>query len=200
MDSITALEINPTAIGAGGLGWEFFSEGDLKDIEHRLGKGFFHSPLGTEKARVLGLYENRFLLSCSAFRTEKLSKLGGWDESDKSMWEDWALWLRLSWLGESLVLIGAVTFAYRQRPDSMSKTYDMTLSTRRILRSAQVLKPYEVNMIRTYGRQGSADQELGLFVITNLLKSRRFSWIPRFVASVRRKIPNALAARLQRFL
>lgn len=98
-------------------------------------------PLGS--FLIMGLFENIFGVSTACFRTERLTALGGWDETDKSMYEDWALYLRLTGLGYSLGVVNSQQFLYRIRPDSMVRTYPLFPALCRLARNIVGLDRFE---------------------------------------------------------
>ena len=85
-----------------------------------------------------GLRENVFGGSLGVFRTEVLRRIGGWDASSKGLWEDWQLYLRLVTLGEEVWVIPREMFVYRQRKNSMLRTYPHFSGQ---LRLARALRP-----------------------------------------------------------
>jgi GT2 family glycosyltransferase/glycosyltransferase involved in cell wall biosynthesis len=75
----------------------------------------------------------------SAYRAGVLRELGGWDESDAAMWEDWALFLKLQSHGARIGVVPRATFLYRSRPTSMARTYSRFTAQARLARSTTSL-------------------------------------------------------------
>ena len=67
------------------------------------------------------LYEN-MIVAAAVFRRSDWEAAGGYRKSMRHGWEDWNLWLSLVGLGRRVVRIPKVTFYYRIRSDSMTRT------------------------------------------------------------------------------
>jgi glycosyltransferase involved in cell wall biosynthesis len=68
------------------------------------------------------------IIFCSAFFWKKdWEKVGGYDESFKSGWEDWDFWLRIIQLRNNVYCIPEVLFYYRVKSESMVKSMSTDL-------------------------------------------------------------------------
>lgn len=77
------------------------------------------------------------------YRTSSLRRLGGWDDSDRSMWEDLALFLKMLGAGQKLMNIPAFDICYRIRPDSMLRTGSEYDARHRLARNTQALSMFD---------------------------------------------------------
>lgn len=130
---LKALKLNPDSIGA----TPYLS--DFKDKvanpqEFNVDAYEYH-PTGNFVSMSF-LPSNFFGSAAGMFRRERLLKLtGGWDNTDKSMWEDWALYTKLKCLGEQIEIVPQNLYFYRVRSDSMVRTYSKDDGVKRLLRN-----------------------------------------------------------------
>jgi glycosyltransferase involved in cell wall biosynthesis len=92
---------------------------------------------------ILSLTANYLGDAMAVYRTSILRQLGGWDETDRSMWEDWALYLRMLGVGIRILNVPRVEVMYRVRADSMLRTYPEYDARIRIARSLIGLSMFE---------------------------------------------------------
>lgn len=134
-------------------------------------KGRYWKPLGTSEARSISILQNEFITANSMVNTALALELGGWDQSDKATWEDWAFFLRATWSGFRILLMPWPGYLYRNTPGSMSKVYNRFFGVRRLARNLGLLDRFEANILislvqteqqeREYRlRDDSASQEL----------------------------------------
>lgn len=79
----------------------------------------------------------------AGYRVEALRRLGGWDETSKAMWEDYALYLRIVSAGLTISIIPKEGCLYRVRTQSMLRTYEMWPAMRRLANNMLGLPRYE---------------------------------------------------------
>lgn len=79
----------------------------------------------------------------SGYRVSVLRALGGWDETEKSMWEDWALFLKLTSSGHRIGVIPKIGCLYRVRKNSMLRTYKVWPAMRRLARNMEALPRFD---------------------------------------------------------
>ncbi|MCS7317814.1 MAG: glycosyltransferase [Candidatus Dojkabacteria bacterium] len=92
---------------------------------------------------ALGSVVNSFSPAYTVFRTEDLYKIGGWDDSDKSAWEDWSLGLHLTCIGYRMEIIPITYYYYRIRQNSMLRTFSMYPRYLRMIRNNILLPKFE---------------------------------------------------------
>jgi glycosyltransferase involved in cell wall biosynthesis len=94
---------------------------------------------------IWALSENALGHANSAFRVEVLREMGGWDAQDVSMWEDWALFLKLRTHRHKVAVVPRGLCLYRHRAQSMARTYPKFPAQRRLARAiaGQVLDPFD---------------------------------------------------------
>lgn len=63
-----------------------------------------------------------YIDACAVIRKEALDKVGPYDTNMKLGWEDWEMWLRISFAGYLFRYVDEVLFDYRVMNTSMSKT------------------------------------------------------------------------------
>jgi glycosyltransferase involved in cell wall biosynthesis/GT2 family glycosyltransferase len=102
-----------------------FSDGGSCELIYR--------PLGD--GLVLALTENCLGHANSAFRRRPLLELGGWDDSDRSQWEDYALFARILSTGGRIGVVPRSEILYRVRPESMARTYSQFPAQKRLARN-----------------------------------------------------------------
>ena len=67
--------------------------------------------------------ENIFGSAGAIFKRAELLRIGGWDESDRAMWEDWSLYIKLTTLGQKISVLPKINYLYRVRDGSMVRSY-----------------------------------------------------------------------------
>lgn len=111
---------------------------------------YVYRPLGD--GLIASQLDNNLGHANSGYRTNTLRTLGGWDESEKSMWEDWALFLKLVSLGHRIGVIPQVDCLYRVRKQSMLRTYKVWPAMKRLARNMGGLSRYENFRLQAYMR------------------------------------------------
>lgn len=142
-----AMTLDPTLVAATGFALHFTDLKSLPGSAEPLLDGWFWKPLGVPEAKALAILENQFITANVMVRTERLRELGGWDDSDRSVWEDWAFFARLAWSGERFSLIPALGYLYRNTPGSMSKTYNKYFGRRRLVRNLAGVSRLDANIL-----------------------------------------------------
>jgi glycosyltransferase involved in cell wall biosynthesis len=79
----------------------------------------------------------------SAFRREYLLSIGGWDDADKSMWEDWGLLVRIVSSGGRIGVVPKSNILYRVNTSSMVRTYAQFPAMNRLARNIVGLPTFE---------------------------------------------------------
>jgi len=95
----------------------------------------------------------------SGYRVSTLKSLGGWDQSDKSMWEDWALLNKLTSSGHRIGMIPKVGCLYRVRKDSMLRTYKKWPAMRRLARNLVALPRFDAFRLQSLLRHSKQESE-----------------------------------------
>src|SRR5207302_5727180 len=100
----------------------------------------------------------------SAFRRDYLVSLGGWDDTDKSMWEDWALFLRIVCAGHRIGVVPKSNILYRVNDASMVRTHAPFPAMNRLARNLAGLARFEAyrlqGVMRNYEDLRRNHQEL----------------------------------------
>lgn len=197
-----ALTLNADALCASGFGIYFESHPEQSGQRKHLSAGKFHMPIGSHLARAIALVENEFMTSCAIFRTQLLMQLGGWDSADKSTWEDWALYLRASWLGFHLIYIPDVFFGYRINPNGMSKTYPKYPGFRRLVRNTGVFTKLDSNILMSRNLNSTSfefhsETEKALI---QLWRSHRLEPVKRIIYIAANCTPRFIKTKMLKFL
>ena len=116
-----------------------------------------YRPLGD--GVVASLLANQLGHANSGFRTSVLRELGGWDESEKSMWEDWALYLKLVSSGHRIGIIPQPDCLYRVRKQSMLRTYKTWPAMRRLSRNLAGLPRFDSFRLQAMLRNARNDEQ-----------------------------------------
>ncbi|MBC9906804.1 glycosyltransferase [Achromobacter xylosoxidans] len=153
--AVMAMRADPSLLAATGFAIHFTDIDDLRNGAQALREGWFWKALGVPEARALALLENQYITSNVMVRTQPLRDFGGWDESDRSVWEDWAFYSRLAWSGKRFSLIPSAGYLYRNTPSSMSKTYNRYFGRRRLVRNTSGLTRLDANVL--YSLVNSSD-------------------------------------------
>lgn len=145
--AVTALRSDESLLVATGFAIHFEELSQLKDGAEALREGWFWKALGIPEAKALAMLENQYITANVAVRTQALREFGGWDDSDRSVWEDWAFFSRLAWSGKRFSLIPAPGYLYRNTPGSMSKTYNRYFGRRRLVRNTVGMSRLDANVM-----------------------------------------------------
>jgi glycosyltransferase involved in cell wall biosynthesis len=153
-DCWAAMMRDPQLLVCTGFGLYFSDAASLPDTPKLQRQGVFWKPLGIPEARSVSLFQNNYMAANAMVRTEGLRRSGGWDDTDWSMWEDWALFNRLAWSGKRFLLLPAPGFLYRNTPGSMSKTYSRYFARRRLVRSLPMMSRLDANTVMSLVANG----------------------------------------------
>ena len=145
--AVTALRSDQSLLVATGFAIHFEEASQLKDGAQALREGWFWKALGVPEAKALAVLENQYITANVAVRTHALREFGGWDDSDRSVWEDWAFFSRLAWSGKRFSLIPTAGYLYRNTPGSMSKTYNRYFGRRRLVRNTVGMSRLDANVL-----------------------------------------------------
>lgn len=137
-DIVHRLEAEPQCAAAVPYLKAFDEEADFN--QQAFG-GYVYRPLGD--GVVASQLDNHLGHANSGYRVSVMRALGGWDESEKSMWEDWALFLKLTSSGHRIGVIPKVGCLYRVRKQSMLRTYKVWPAMRRLARNMEGLPRFE---------------------------------------------------------
>lgn len=155
-----AMSLDASLVAATGFALHFTDLKSLPKNAEPLLDGWFWKPLGVPEAKALAILENQYITANVMVRTERLRELGGWDDTDRSVWEDWALFARLAWSGQRFSLIPSLGYLYRNTPGSMSKTYNKYFGRRRLVRNLAGFSRLDANILfslaNTNGGKGGA--------------------------------------------
>jgi len=135
---VLALERNP-AVSAAVPYLRAFEDGD--DLYTTKGSGYVYRPLGD--GVIASQVHNLLGHANAGFRTADIRNLGGWDQSSKAMWEDWALFLRIISASGKILVIPREDCLYRVRAQSMLRTYETWPAMRRLAGNMLGLPRYE---------------------------------------------------------
>jgi GT2 family glycosyltransferase len=146
-DSWIAMMNDSELMVVGGFGLYFTDRSRLPKTPELQRQGRFWKPLGIPEARAVSLFQNQFMAANAMVRTRALLDFGSWDDADRSMWEDWALFSRLAWSGKRFCLMPQPTFLYRNTPGSMSKTHSRYFARRRLARNLPMLNRLDATTV-----------------------------------------------------
>jgi len=137
---INAINNNTSAVATTGYCKYFTDEKDDPTIYNFMAGE--HLPVGA----MLGapFYpQNNFGSALCCVRKSTLTALGGWDDSDKSMWEDWAFYIKLANSQQKVVIVPEVVYMYRVREDSMMRSYPAFPAQQRLIRNMTALPLFD---------------------------------------------------------
>ena len=146
-DAAVAIRVDPSYVAVSGFPIYFVEKSRMPEL------GLMHSvegywpSIGVPENRVLGLLENNYLCATGLFNTAVMLKAGGWDDSDKSTWEDWAVYNKLAWNHSNFCVIPNPGFLYRNTPGSMAKTYNPYFGRRRLVRNLPIVNKFDAHML-----------------------------------------------------
>ncbi|MER8428165.1 glycosyltransferase [Mesorhizobium sp. M1403] len=118
---------------------EAFEDGE--NFEREQAKSYVYRPLGD--GLVPALTDNILGHANAGFRVDRIRAVGGWDELDKSKYEDWALYMRLISSGERIGVVPRVSCLYRVRSSSMVRTYAKWPGQRRVARNVRGIQRFD---------------------------------------------------------
>lgn len=131
---------------------------------------YVYRPLGD--GVIVAQLDNNLGHANSGYRTSVIRALGGWDESDKSMWEDWALYLKLVSSGYRIGVIPQTDCLYRVRKQSMLRTYKVWPAMRRLARNTAGLPRYESFRLQAVMRHAREEAHAMRAMHSELLRVR----------------------------
>ncbi|MCL4652622.1 glycosyltransferase [Burkholderia multivorans] len=114
---------------------------DEPDFNRARKGGYVYRPLGD--GVIASQLDNLLGHANSGFKREALLEYGGWDETSKSMWEDWALYLKITSSGKKIAVIPKIGCLYRVRASSMLRTYRTWPAMCRLARNMDGLPRFE---------------------------------------------------------
>lgn len=126
------------------------------DFNEQVFGGYVYRPLGD--GVIASQLDNNLGHANSGYRTSVVRALGGWDESEKSMWEDWALFLKLASSGYRIGIIPQTDCLYRVRKQSMLRTYKVWPAMRRLARNMGGLPRYESFRLQAVMRRAREEE------------------------------------------
>lgn len=116
---------------------------DGEDVTRVESFHYEYMPYGSNLATAF-MPHNTYGSAAAIFdRRKLLDATGGWDESSKSMFEDWALYVRLDSLGYKVNVVPTANYFYRVRPNSMLRTYDNKEGYKRLISNYLIASKYE---------------------------------------------------------
>ncbi len=116
-----------------------FKHGD--DWGNAANVNLIYRPIGD--GLMLAQVDNCLGHANSCFRRDTLVSIGGWDAEEKTMWEDWALYLKMISRGLRLGVIPEPLVLYRVTPGSMARTYQRFPAMNRLARQISTLPAFE---------------------------------------------------------
>lgn len=159
-DTYIAMKLDKDLVATTGFGIYFH---DFKDIatDNSLYKRYgYWKPIGLAEAKALSLHENQFITANTMIRKSILEPTGGWDATDKSTWEDWALFTKLAWQGYKFSLMPDTAYLYRNSPNSMSRTYNRYFGRRRLIRNLPNFSKLDANILFSLANNNSSPTAL----------------------------------------
>ena len=172
-DAAVAMQVDPSYVAVSGFPIYFVEKSRMPEL------GLMHSvegywpSIGVPENRVLGLLENNYLCATGLFNTAVMLKAGGWDDSDKSTWEDWAVYNKLAWNNSNFSVIPHPGFLYRNTPGSMAKTYNPYFGRRRLVRNLPIVNKFDAHVLFELVNQTMTQSE-HLRILNMIYESR--SW------------------------
>lgn len=109
-----------------------------------------YSYVGLGSCFILGVSKNIFGHAGSCVNTNDARKIGGWDESDRSKWEDWAFFLKMTSSGMNIFNFPKTNYFYRVSPGSMARTYANYPAEMRIARNISGLSIWESHRLYAF--------------------------------------------------
>jgi GT2 family glycosyltransferase/glycosyltransferase involved in cell wall biosynthesis len=149
---------------------KYFHEEQSEDWGIQRLDGGWYRPIG--ETLIYGQIRNVLGSSCAAFHVQRLRSIGGWDESDKSKWVDWALYLKIVSNGGTLGYVPKLGMLYRVHAQSMSRTYPEFPATRRLARATTILPRWEAYCLQAMMR----DQQNRLVAEQNAMLDELRQW------------------------
>ncbi len=146
LDYVRFMERNPE-YSAISCGLESFSDGvNWNSRPHPSA----YSYVGLGSCLVLGVAKNIFGHAGACVKVEDARKLGGWDASDRSKWEDWAFFLKMTSAGMKIFNFPKMNYFYRVTPGSMARTYANYPAEMRVARNISGLSIWESHRLYAF--------------------------------------------------
>lgn len=136
--TVLFLELNPDFQAATVYNFSF-NDGEHYDLYNETSYRY----LPQFSSIIAGLSYNVLGSAMACFRRSTLLEIGGWDDTDRSMWEDWALYMKMACMGLKMAVINVYGFMYRIREDSMFRTYPRYPAECRLARNTVCLPLFE---------------------------------------------------------
>ena len=142
-----SMQVSPEMVATSGFPFNFKDE-NLNAISiSTASNSHFWKPIGHNISRAFSLKENHYIAASAFLNNRIIKEFGGWDDSDKTTWEDWAFYTRLAWHNYTFSIIPTIGYLYRDTPNSMSKTYNHFLGRRRLIRNLDIVPKLDANVI-----------------------------------------------------
>lgn len=122
-----------------------FADGNVWQANDLENTGLY-LPVG--QSHSIGFIKNLFGTANATFRTKDLEMIGGWDAQDKSMWEDWAFYLKAFCYKAKSTVIPKLGYLYRVRPGSMLQTYNVYRAEQRLARNFSAVSRFDAFRIQ----------------------------------------------------
>lgn len=144
-----------------------FDDGD--DFNVARFNGYVYRPVGD--GIITSQIDNILGHANSGYRVSALRSVDGWDESDKSMWEDLALFLKLRTNGYEISVIPTETCLYRVRKASMARTYRTWPAMQRIANNMSGLPRFENYRLQAMMRNYKHEHDQNMMLRSQLVES-----------------------------
>lgn len=181
-DCLVAFAADDNLIAATGFAVYFENFESIPDDPSLMRNGVYWKPIGVPEAKAFSLFENQYLTSCVMVNVEKARQVGGWDDLDRSVWEDWGFYTRLAWSGIRFSLIPNIGYWYRNTPGSMSKTYNKYFGYRRLARSVKGIDRLDVTTIVSMGFHLDSELTPRESQLLTIFRKFKVSWVGKCIA------------------
>lgn len=160
---VRLLDAQPSCAAAVPYLKAFDEETNFNEVAH---DRHSYRPLGD--GVTASLLTNNLGHANSGYRTAVVRALGGWDDSEKSMWEDWALFLKIVSSGHRIGIIPQPDCLYRVRKQSMLRTYKTWPAMRRLSRNMAGLPRFDSFRLQALMRHAREEEQTLRAEITRL--------------------------------
>lgn len=151
-DYVKFLDANP-AYDAAVCGLESFFDKEESTLYYNDRDRYRYLALGD--CYALGITKNIFGHAGSCVVVDKARQIGGWDASDRSMWEDWAFYLKMTSMGGRIFAFPKVNYFYRVNNNSMVRSYPEYPASLRLVRNLNIVNIWESHRIFSYLKDGT---------------------------------------------
>jgi glycosyltransferase involved in cell wall biosynthesis/SAM-dependent methyltransferase len=150
-EGVTALQLNPSSIAAVAY-LKAFNDGE--DFNEQSVNVYTYRPIGD--GVIAAQLDNQLGHANACFHRADLIHIGGWDQSSRAMWEDWAVYLKIVSKGFKISIIPKVQCLYRVRANSMVRTYGKWEAMRRLASNTFGLSKFETYRLQSFMRSFDA--------------------------------------------